>query len=160
MLLETNKKQQRLRAEEIAYILPHSNPFLFLDSATLSETGARGTFTIEHDLDFLNGHFKHRPVFPASLMTEALGQLGVLFLLQTNSPQLILPVNPEQIMFISSERISCHKICVPGETLELNITAKLIRHPIFRFDGKIYSGDKKVASAEGISLAFDYLQNE
>lgn len=156
MLLETNKTHQAYKSDQIAQILPHASPFLFLHSAIISESEATGSFAITHNLDCLRGHFKNNPVFPASLMTEALGQLGVLFLLQTQSPSLILPVDPGKIMFVSSDRISCHRICRPGDTLNLSIKPKTLRHPIFKFDGKIQVNDQKVASAENISLAFDY----
>jgi hypothetical protein len=37
---------------------------------------------------FLEGHFKENPVFPASIMIEALGQLCVFYLLKGDHPFL------------------------------------------------------------------------
>ncbi|MFP6900121.1 MAG: 3-hydroxyacyl-ACP dehydratase, partial [Opitutales bacterium] len=117
---------------------------------------ATGTYKISGTEVFLEGHFKDNPVFPASIMIEALGQLGVFYLLKGENILLERPVRPDSIFFTSCDGVRCRRICKPGEKLELTIKLKQIRHPIAVFDGLIQVGDEKAASAEEIKLTFDY----
>ena len=60
------------------------NPFFFLEEVTIDGDEARGRYKITGNEYFLEGHFKEQPVFPASIMIEALGQMCVFYLLQGN----------------------------------------------------------------------------
>lgn len=141
---------------QIEALIPHGPPFLFLDKAIITEGMATATYFITGEEYFLKGHFKTEPVFPASLMFEALGQLGVLFLLTTQHPGLELPVNPKRVMFASSDRTTCHTICRPGDTLDMSVKLTRLRPPLVKFDGTLHSAGKKVLSAEELTLAFEY----
>lgn len=145
-----------LRGMEIGDSLPHAEPFLFLTTASLEGKVAKGTYEITGDEPFLTGHFPGNPVFPASLMIEALGQLGVLLLLRGEIPDLEGPVDPGTVYFISSETVRCSRRCLPGETLELEMKLKSVRHPLVTFDGSISVKGEKAAFTESIALTFDY----
>ena len=148
----------RFTGMEIGDALPHAEPFLFLDEAEVEGTVAKGTYRIRGDEPFLAGHFPGNPVFPASLMIEALGQLGVFLLLKTEAETLTGPVDPGSIYFISTEAVRCSRRCVPGDTLALEMRLKSVRHPLAGFEGSITVNGEKTAFAEGISLTFDYRQ--
>ena len=149
-------RERTYRIEEIASVMPHQDPFLFLESATLNGEVATGTYNISGTEGFMEGHFKNNPVFPASIMIEALGQLGVFYLLKGENTLFEGPVRPDSIFFTSCDGVRCRRICKPGEKLELTIKPKQIRHPMAVFDGLIRVGDEKAASAEEIKLTFDY----
>lgn len=156
---------QHFDAEAIAALLPHGEPFLFVRQASLGEREIRGSYTITGKEDFLRGHFKGRPVFPASIMLEALGQLAVLYLLvasdpahtQATDPDLPRPVNPEQIFFTSCDGVRCQRVCTPGDTLEMVVRPKRLRHPASAFEGSISVNGEKAVFAEKITLVFDFL---
>jgi 3-hydroxyacyl-[acyl-carrier-protein] dehydratase len=149
-------REKTYRVEEIATVMPQQDPFLFLESATLNGEVATGIYNISGSEGFLEGHFKNNPVFPASIMIEALGQLGVFYLLKGENALFEGPIRPESIFFTSCDGVRCRRVCKPGEKLELSIRPKQIRHPIAVFDGLIRVGDEKAASAEEIKLTFDY----
>ena len=46
------------RIEEIAALMPHREPFLFLETATIDEIEAFATYKISGNEYFLEGHFK------------------------------------------------------------------------------------------------------
>ena len=77
---EPPTRSKTYRIEEIASLMPHREPFLFLESVKIDGEEATGTYKISGNEYFLEGHFKENPVFPASIMIEALGQLCVFFL--------------------------------------------------------------------------------
>jgi len=150
------ERAKTFRIEEIASIMPHRDPFLFLESVTLDGGSATASYTISGNEYFLEGHFKDNPVFPASIMIEALGQLGVFYLLKGKHSSLPGPVRPDSIFFTSCDAVKCRRICKPGDVLTMVVRPKRMRHPLAVFEGEIKVGDEKTASAEEIKLTFDY----
>lgn len=155
--MNTQLQPMHLSSETIEKLLPHSNPFLFIQEATINETTITGQYTISGDEYFLKGHFKEEPIFPASIMFEALGQLGVLFLLTSQHPALEKKVDNKRIMFVACDRTSCHTIMRPGDTLHMQLQLDRIRYPLAKFSGLVNNQHgKKVLSMESATLAFNY----
>ncbi len=154
------QRVRRISQEEILLSLPQKPPFLFLSEATLHQDHASGKYLIRGDESFLAGHFPDNPVFPASLLLEALGQLGVLYLIEKSFEDGQRRINSKAIYFTSSESIRCQRMCVPGDTLELNVKLKRMKHPLATFEGSIKVNGEKAAFAEEITLTFDYDSSE
>lgn len=146
--------------DDILEVMPQQAPFFFIDSAELTEDGLRASYHIRGSEDFLQGHFKNNPVFPASIMIEALGQAAVLFLLKGAHVALTRPVDPTKIYFTSSDGVKCQRICRPGDTLTLSISAKRIRRPLAFFEGIVEVGGERAAFCESFSLIFDFVAEE
>lgn len=96
--------EKSLNRQEIEKLMPHQDPFLFLDEATLGIGSASAKYKIKGDEFFLKGHFKDNPVFPGTLMLEAVGQLGVLYLLASGDPALAKPVDPKNLLHLLRQR--------------------------------------------------------
>ena len=64
-------------------VLPHRDPFLFVDDVVRLEPGrsAAGTWTLHGDEFFFPGHFPGRPTLPGVLMCEAIAQVGAIAVL-------------------------------------------------------------------------------
>ena len=150
------KRAKTFRIEEVASIMPHREPFLFLEEVTIDGNEARGDYTITGNEHFLEGHFKEQPVFPASIMIEALGQMCVFFLLQGSHAGLRERVNPNTIFFTACDGIKCRRVCKPGDVLSMAIRVERVRHPLACFSGEIMVGGKKASQADEIKLAFDF----
>ncbi len=136
--------------EQIAAVLPQQEPFLFLQSASIDGAKATGTYHISGKEAFLAGHFKNNPVFPASIMLEALGQLGVFHFLTTEES---LSADAENsIFFTGADGVRCSRVCKPGDTLELSVELKRRRDPMVVYSGKITVSGEKAATAEEITL--------
>ena len=145
------KQNKQLTVEEIASVMPHQDPFLFIRESKNSLNEAESLYSITGDEFFIDGHFKNNPVFPASILIEALGQLAVLYLIRNEKP-----VDTSKVMFASCDGVRCHRICRPGDVLKLKVKLKRIRYPLVTFEGTITVGDEKAVFAEDITLAFDY----
>jgi 3-hydroxyacyl-[acyl-carrier-protein] dehydratase len=128
---------------------------MFLDEATVGPSGAQGRYTITGQEFFLVGHFKGNPVMPASVMLEALGQLGVFYLL-TGLPASAAasPIDPTTIFFASCDGVRCHRVCRPGDVLELSIKPRRLKAPLAVLEGVIRVGGQKAVGAEEITLTF------
>lgn len=150
------EKPVRADITDIIAVMPQQPPFLFVQEAELRAGEAKGVYKISGQEFFLEGHFKNRPVFPASIQLEALGQLGVLFLLKGKHAGIEKPVNPETIFFMSADGVRCSRVCLPGDVLTLSVKVKRIRHPLAVFEGRITVNGDQASFAEEIALTFDY----
>lgn len=150
------KPTKFLPIEHIGAVMPIQPPFLFLNEASISSSGANGKYKITGQEFFLQGHFKDNPVMPASIMLEALGQLAVLFLLEGVVGEPGKVVNPQTIFFTGCEGVRAHRMCKPGDILTLSIKPKRMKMPLATFEGSIRVGQEKAAIAEEITLTYAF----
>jgi 3-hydroxyacyl-[acyl-carrier-protein] dehydratase len=152
------KPTKFLPIEQIAAVMPIQPPFLFLNEASVSSSGANGKYKISGQELFLQGHFKNNPVMPASIMLEALGQLAVLYLLEGATPEPGKVISSSMIYFTGCEGVRAHRVCRPGDILTLSIKPKRMKMPLATFEGAIRVGQEKAAIAEEITLTFGYAE--
>lgn len=150
------KPTKFLPIEHIGAVMPIQPPFLFLNEASVSSSGANGKYKITGQEFFLQGHFKDNPVLPASIMLEALGQLAVLFLLEGVVVEPGKVVSPQTIFFTGCEGVRAHRMCKPGDILTLSIKPKRMKMPLATFEGSIRVGQEKAAIAEEITLTYGF----
>ncbi len=143
--------------EAVAEAMPMQPPFLFIQEASVSPAAATGRYQVAGTEFFLQGHFKGNPVLPASIMLEALGQLAVLFLLRSESPDLERAVDPAAVFFTGCEGVRCHRVVKPGEVLSLSVRPKRVRAPLATFEGTVKVEGEKAAFADEITLTFGYV---
>ena len=148
-----------LPIEHIGAVMPVQPPFLFLNEASVSSTGANGKYKITGQEFFLQGHFKDNPVMPASIMLEALGQLAVLFLLEGAPAEPGKAIGANTIFFTGCEGVRAHRMCKPGDLLTLSIKPKRMKVPLATFEGAIRVGQEKAVIAEDITLTFAYVES-
>ncbi|WP_438479583.1 phosphopantetheine-binding protein [Oleiharenicola lentus] len=144
--------------EQIMSVMPIQPPFLFLGEAAVNAHGASAKYKISGQEFFLQGHFKDNPVLPASIMLEALGQLAVLFLLEGQVGEPGKTVDHRTIFFTSCEGVRCHRVCRPGDVLNMSIKPKRLKSPLATFEGQIRVGQEKAAIAEEITLTFAFAE--
>jgi 3-hydroxyacyl-[acyl-carrier-protein] dehydratase len=117
-----------LSKREIEEILPHRDPFLFLDEVTELEPGVRvvARKRVRVDEWYLRGHFPGRPILPGVLMVEAMAQTGAVAVLadEANRGKLALFAGIDDLRF--------KRIVEPGDELELTCELERVRGPIGR----------------------------
>lgn len=143
-----------LSGEALGAIMPIQAPFLFLDEARVGPSQATASYRITGQEFFLAGHFKGNPVMPASIMLEALGQLGVLHLLAGLPVEAGKAVAAASIFFASTDGVRCSRVCRPGDVLVLNLKPKRVKAPLAVYTGTIRVGQEKAVVAEEITLTF------
>ncbi len=136
---------------EILKALPQAAGFVFLDEAAVGEGEITGRYTITGSEVFSGMHFPGRYVFPASIMMEAIGQLGIVYLVSTMGDA---PPDPASIFFIGSEDVACRRQCGVGECLEMRLRLRRLREPLIVFSGTIHVGEALVLKVSSLSLSF------
>jgi 3-hydroxyacyl-[acyl-carrier-protein] dehydratase len=147
-----------LSQADIAATLPQQAPFLFVQNAKVGQESASGTYSISGEEEFLKGHFKDGPVFPASIMIEALGQLATLLILKSEKPELASALAEGKAWFASADEIRCMRVCKPGDTLTLQVKLLRVHAPLATLSGTISVGDQKTATIGELNLAFGTIQ--
>ena len=135
-------------------MLPQQPPFLFLDEATLGGDSVKASYTIKGDEYFLEGHFKDEPIFPASIVFEAMGQAACLWVLENGPAQLGKEIKSNHVFFASLDGAHFYRKAKPGEKLVFEQKLTKLRDPLAIFEGTVASNGDRIAKVERLVLAF------
>lgn len=133
-----------LDTAEIMKILPHRQPFLFVDKIISLEKGkhATGLKNLSIDDYFFKGHFPGRPVMPGVLIIEAMAQVGGIMMLSPEENRGKLAY------FLAANNIKFRKPVVPGDQLILDVVAGKIKSKTGQVHAKALVDSKVVAEAD------------
>lgn len=127
-------------------LLPHRHPFLFVDNIVSLEPAHRveGTFLVKDDHPFIN-RTGAVPVFPASLVVEALGQIAAICIRYPQG-ETSTQVRPRGFLARIDQCSFEHPVHV-GKALLL--TANLVKHfaTLYKFEAAGFVDDKIVVKA-------------
>jgi UDP-3-O-[3-hydroxymyristoyl] N-acetylglucosamine deacetylase/3-hydroxyacyl-[acyl-carrier-protein] dehydratase len=131
--------------EKIKTILPHREPFLFIDEIReLGENYIIGTKFVTADEDYFKGHFPEEAVMPGVLQLETMAQAGGVLILSTVD-------NPENYLtfFMKIDNAKFKKKVVPGDTIifKLNLISP-IRRGLCHMHGKGFVDGKIVVEGD------------
>jgi len=109
--------------ETIMKILPHRQPFLFVDRIIYLEKGKRctGIKNVTINDYFFKGHFPGKPIMPGVLIIEAMAQVGGVMMLAPEENRGKLAY------FLSADNVKFRKTVVPGDQLVLEVEAGRVK---------------------------------
>lgn len=132
-----------LDLNDIKKILPHREPFLFLERGEiLGALTARSWMTFKIKNDIFNGHFPGNPIVPGAILFEMLGQTASLVIKVIPECQGLIGIftGIKKLRFIDS--------AYPNDLVksEIEITAhrKMGDRVIGSFDGVGFIGDNEI----------------
>ncbi len=140
-------KPLRLGKEEIKKLLPHRDPFLFVDEIIEVVPGESviGKKVVRDDEFFFKGHFPGLPIFPGVILIETLAQVSAFIILTIPGKENLFG------LFTGVDRFRFKKVVKPGDVLIIKSRVISYGHGIAKSEGKIYVGDNVVA--EGVVSA-------
>ena len=133
---------------EIEGLLPHREPFLFVDEiveANEEKIVARHVFS-ENEF-FFKGHFPEYPVVPGVILVETLAQSGGAGLRKLGI------LGDDSLFFLASvDKVKFRRQVRPGDEVRSEIENLRISPKMIKQRGKAFVGDELAAEAEWMCL--------
>jgi len=127
----------------IKEILPHRDPFLFVDRVMKISNG--DNIVAEKDLSpdecFFSGHFPGKPIVPGVIVSEALAQTSGLLLGLTER----VKDQEKSNLFLTNLTIKFFTPATPGETLRLTAILKKTYGKMFLFEVDAHVSNRRIA---------------
>ena len=134
----------------IQRIIPHRYPFLLVDKVRDVVIGesAVGIKNITFNEPQFQGHFPGMPLFPGVMIIEAMAQTsGILVGLTAD-----LVDKNANVFFMGVDAVKFRRKVVPGDVLELHVTALRGGGRVWKFAGRAMVGDELACEAEFMAM--------
>lgn len=135
---------KRLSRKEIQKILPHRDPFLFVDEITDYVPGeyAKGIKYVREDEYYFKGHFPGNPIMPGVIIVETLAQAGAIMMLTLDK------FKGKMVLFAGIDKVRFKRIVKPGDKLELFVKILNLKLNIGKGFGEVKVEGELACSAE------------
>jgi 3-hydroxyacyl-[acyl-carrier-protein] dehydratase len=147
LCLKNISEDERVNSE-IEELLPHREPFLFVDEIVSADEGqivAKHVFT-ENEF-FFKGHFPRYPVVPGVILIETMAQSGGAGLRKLGI------LSGGSLFFLGTvDKVKFRRQVRPGDEVRSEIRNLRISSRMIRQSGKAYVGGELAAEAEWMCL--------
>ncbi len=132
--------------DEIKRLLPHREPFLFVDGVLEMEPGERiVAFKVFHpEEEFFKGHFPGNPIVPGVIIVEALAQAGGILAYASEREGL----KGKEPALVGLDNVKFRKFLLPGREIKLEVKVLKRRDRVWRMKGEAFDDGVKVAEGE------------
>ncbi len=133
---------------EVAAILPHRYPFLFVDRVVEVEVGKRivAIKNVTVNEPFFTGHFPGHPIMPGVLLCEAVVQTGGILARLTSAE--VDDQAQVLAMLTSLDRVRFRQQVTPGDQLRLEVETVRRRGSFWKMRGTAQVDGKTAAELE------------
>ena len=107
-----------LNKNEIESLIPHRDPFLFLDKCEIIEIGFKGVGykVFKNNEYFFKGHFPNQPIVPGVILIETMAQTaGVVVSKEFESN------SDKSVLFMSVSKAKFRKPVLPNDNIVFNV---------------------------------------
>ena len=134
-------------------ILPHRDPFLFLDRiVTHDDKSSIGVVTFGADRDFFRGHFPEYPVVPGVILLEAMCQSAAAGVLVGQWKGQYAETT-DVLLFAGADKVRFRRPVRPNETLETHASVLRLGHGLGRFHVEGFVAGELAAEADVFCVA-------
>ena len=134
-----------LNIDDIKKLIPHRNPFLFVDTCDVKIPGEHGISqrTFNEDEYFFKGHFPDNPIVPGVIIVEAMAQTAGIVV-----SYKLKEFEDKSVLFMSVNKAKFRKPILPKDkiTFEVKFINKV--KDVYKFYGVAFKNDIKVSEAE------------
>ena len=135
----------KLDIQEIKKLIPHRDPFLFVDTCEIIVPGEHGKSQklFSENEYFFKGHFPENPIVPGVIIIEAMAQTAGIVV-----SYKLREFKEKSVLFMSVNKAKFRKPIIPNEIVSFEVKFINSVRNVYKFDGTCYRGDTKVSEAE------------
>jgi len=138
-------EKMKLEIEEIKQLIPHRDPFLFVDSCEILVPGEHGKSQklFSENEYFFRGHFPDNPIVPGVIIVEAMAQTAGIVV-----SYKLKEYNEKSVLFMSVNKAKFRKPILPNDNVLFEVKFVNSVRDVYKFEGTCFKGDSKVSEAE------------
>ena len=108
-----------INLEEIKKLIPHRDPFLFVDKCTILEIGKKGISErlFSESEYFFKGHFPNNPIVPGVIIIEAMAQTAGIVVSHQYKNQ-----KDKSVLFMSVNKARFRKPILPDQDIRFEVS--------------------------------------
>jgi 3-hydroxyacyl-[acyl-carrier-protein] dehydratase len=125
-------------SDNLVSLLPHRPPMRFLDRAWMEEAHLHARLTIPRSDPVLAGHFPDLPVWPGTLLMEAMAQTTAVWLIHARGA-----LRPDEVPLLGAVDCTLRRPVFPGVTIcfETRCLRERDGSALFAVTARFESGD-------------------
>ena len=138
-------EKMKLEIEEIKQLIPHRDPFLFVDSCEILVPGEHGKSQklFSENEYFFKGHFPDKPIVPGVIIVEAMAQTAGIVV-----SYRLREFEEKSVLFMSVNKAKFRKPVLPNERVSFEVKFVNSVKDVYKFEGICFKDGIKVSEAE------------
>ena len=134
-----------VNSDEIKNLLPHRDPFLFVDKCEIIEVGIKGVGYRKFlpNEFFFKGHFPKLPIVPGVILIEALAQTAGIVVSKVFDNE-----KEKSVLFMSVSNAKFRKPVLPNEDISFEVEKLNNVKSVYKFYGLAKKDSTKVCEAK------------
>ena len=135
----------KLNIEDIKKLIPHREPFIFIEEVKVIERGKIGESfrTFEETEYFFKGHFPNNPIVPGVVIVEAMAQTAGVVVSEN-----LINNDDKSVLFMSINKAKFRKPVLPNYKIKFYVEMMNNIKNVYKFTGKAFHNDSLVAQSE------------
>jgi 3-hydroxyacyl-[acyl-carrier-protein] dehydratase len=133
--------EERLTKKQIGELIPHRDPFLFLDELINIKKldVATGIKTFNNNEQFFQGHFPDHPIVPGVILIEMMAQAGAALIAYSISED-----TKDKIVYLMNiEKSKFRNPVFPDQKIFTDVKALRSKGRVWKLEGKTYDTENK-----------------
>ena len=134
-----------VKSDEIKNLLPHREPFLFVDKCEIIEVGIKGVGYRKFlpNEFFFKGHFPELPIVPGVILIEALAQTAGIVVSKAFEKE-----EDKSVLFMSVSDAKFRKPVFPNDDISFEVEKLNNVKSVYKFFGLAKNNSTKVCEAK------------
>ena len=135
----------KLNIEDIKKLIPHREPFIFIEEVRVIERGKIGESfrTFEETEYFFEGHFPNNPIVPGVVIVEAMAQTAGVVVSEN-----LINNDDKSVLFMSINKAKFRKPVLPNYKIKFYVELINNIKNVYKFMGRAFHKDDLVAESE------------
>ena len=147
-----------IKSDEIKNLLPHREPFLFVDKCEIIEVGIKGVGYRKFlpNEFFFKGHFPELPIVPGVILIEALAQTAGIVISKTFDEN----EKDRSVLFMSVSDAKFRKPVLPNDDISFEVEKLNSVKSVYKFFGLAKNKSTKVCEAKFSAMIINKSSSE